>query len=77
MLCFLEFSEFLDDMQMKACNQYSHLDYKELPTLFLEFHGTTKNVEDQAQLVGKCQILHKPCRCVLMLRNCFKNVIAN
>ena len=45
-------SELLDDIQMKACNQYSHLDYKELPTLFLEFHGSQKTTEDEALLVG-------------------------
>ena len=46
-------SEFLDEVQVRACNQYSQLSLQEVPTLFLEFHGSEKSVEDQAQLVGK------------------------
>ncbi len=48
--CFL--SELLDEMQIRACNKYSKLDYKEMPTLFFEFHGTQENVEDHARRVG-------------------------
>jgi hypothetical protein len=44
--------EFLDEVTMKACNQYSKLSYPEQPTLFLEFHGTDKSVKEQADIVG-------------------------
>jgi D-lactate dehydrogenase (cytochrome) len=36
---------------MKAINAYSKTDYKEQPTLFLEFHGTGRSVVEQAELV--------------------------
>jgi D-lactate dehydrogenase (cytochrome) len=42
--------EFLDEHQVRACNQYSHLDLPEMPTLFLEFHGTELAVKEQAGL---------------------------
>lgn len=42
--------EFLDEHQVRACNQYSHLNLPELPTLFLEFHGTELAVKEQAEL---------------------------
>lgn len=42
--------EFLDEHQMRACNLYSHLHLPELPTLFLEMHGSTAAVQEQAQL---------------------------
>ena len=44
--------EFLDDVQMKACNAYSRLSYEETNTLFLEFHGSESAVEEQAELAG-------------------------
>ncbi|MCF1503421.1 FAD-binding protein [Afifella sp. H1R] len=44
--------ELLDTLQMRACNAYSKLDYPEAPTLFLEFHGTTAGVKEQAELFG-------------------------
>ena len=31
-------------VQMRACNQYSGLDYPETPHLFLEFHGSEADV---------------------------------
>jgi len=43
--------ELLDEVQIKACNQYSHLDYPETPHLFLEFHGSEKEVESQIETV--------------------------
>ncbi|MES3021493.1 MAG: FAD-linked oxidase C-terminal domain-containing protein [Pseudomonadota bacterium] len=42
--------EFLDEHQVRACNLYSHLALPELPTLFLEFHGTELAVKEQAEL---------------------------
>ncbi len=43
--------EILDDMQMKAVNAWSKLDYPELTTLFFEFHGSTSYVEEQVATV--------------------------
>ncbi|XP_041047604.1 probable D-lactate dehydrogenase, mitochondrial [Carcharodon carcharias] len=41
--------EFLDDVMIDACNKYNNLSYMVSPTLFLEFHGTEKSVEEQIQ----------------------------
>lgn len=43
--------EILDDVQMKAVNAWSKLDYPELTTLFFEFHGSSASVEEQVQTV--------------------------
>jgi D-lactate dehydrogenase (cytochrome) len=43
--------ELFDELQIKACNDYSGLDYAEQPTLFLEFHGTEASVREQAEMV--------------------------
>jgi len=43
--------ELLDEVQMDAVNRYSDLDYPLQPTLFLEFHGTTEGVREQAETV--------------------------
>ena len=43
--------ELLDEVQMDAINRYSKLDYPVQPTLFFEFHGTTRGVEEQAETV--------------------------
>jgi D-lactate dehydrogenase (cytochrome) len=43
--------EILDDMQMKACNAWSKLDYPELTTLFFEFHGSPSYVAEQVETV--------------------------
>lgn len=42
--------ELLDAVQIKACNAYSQLTLKEMPTLFVEFHGTENGVKEQAEL---------------------------
>ena len=34
---------------MKACNLYSSLSYEEVPTLFIEFHGSETEVEAQIE----------------------------
>jgi D-lactate dehydrogenase (cytochrome) len=43
--------ELLDEVQMDACNRYSKLNYAVQPTLFFEFHGTTRGAEEQAAQV--------------------------
>ena len=43
--------EALCALTMKALNAHSKTNYHEQPTLFLEFHGTTASVEEQARLV--------------------------
>ena len=43
--------EILDDVQMKAVNRWSKLDYPELTTLFFEFHGTPGSVAEQVGVV--------------------------
>ncbi|MBZ8135218.1 FAD-binding oxidoreductase [Afifella sp. IM 167] len=45
--------ELLDTLQMKACNAYSKLDYPEMPTLFVEFHGTEAGAAEQAERFGE------------------------
>ena len=41
--------EFLDEVQIRACNAYSHLSLPETPTLFLEFHGTPSSAREEVQ----------------------------
>ncbi len=43
--------ELLNDVQMKAINDYSKLDYPLKQTLFLEFHGTEAGVKEQVEQV--------------------------
>ena len=45
--------EILDDMQMKAINRWSKLDYPELTTLFFEFHGSPAGVTEQVAMMGE------------------------
>ena len=43
--------ELLDDMQMRAVNRWSKLDYPERTTLFFEFHGSPRSVSEQVETV--------------------------
>ena len=43
--------EFLDSKTIRGCNQYSKTSLDEKPTLFLEFHGSDKNVQQQADVI--------------------------
>jgi len=44
--------ELLDDVQMDACIRYSKLTgYEAKPTLFFEFHGSDRGVDEQAHTV--------------------------
>jgi len=45
--------ELLDANQISAINRYSKTDYREQATLFLEFHGSTSGVAEQAGLFGE------------------------
>jgi D-lactate dehydrogenase (cytochrome) len=42
--------ELLDALQVRICNLYSKLTLPEVPTLFLEFHGTPAGTEEQVQI---------------------------
>jgi D-lactate dehydrogenase (cytochrome) len=45
--------ELLDALQIKAVNGYSKLSLPEMPTLFVEFHGTDAGVAEQSQRFGE------------------------
>ena len=45
--------ELLDALQVKACNAYSRLELAEVPTLFLEFHGSPASVAEQSEAFGE------------------------
>jgi len=44
--------ELLDALQIKASNAYSRLTLPEVPTLFVEFHGTDASVAEQSERFG-------------------------
>src|SRR5471030_1802874 len=44
--------ELLDALQIKAVNAYSKLSLPEVPTLFVEFHGSDTSVAEQSQSFG-------------------------
>jgi D-lactate dehydrogenase (cytochrome) len=41
--------ELADEVQIRACNAYSHLTLAEQPTLFLEFHGSAAAASEQVE----------------------------
>jgi len=45
--------ELMDDVAIDMCNKYSNTDYAVAPSLFLEFHGSDKSVDDQIEKTGK------------------------
>ena len=45
--------ELVDALQIRACNAYSKLDLPEVPTLFVEFHGTDAGVAEQSERFGE------------------------
>lgn len=44
--------ELLDGVSIAAMNAYSNYSMAEVPTLFVEFHGTEQGVTEQAETVG-------------------------
>jgi D-lactate dehydrogenase (cytochrome) len=50
--------EFLDEHQVRACNLHSKLGLPEMPTLFLEFHGSESAVREQAELAQEVAASH-------------------
>jgi D-lactate dehydrogenase (cytochrome) len=50
--------EFLDEVQVAACNRYSKLDLPETPLLLVEFHGSDASVAEQATRFGEIAASH-------------------
>jgi len=50
--------EFLDEHQVRAINTHSHLGLVELPTLFLEFHGSQTAVTEQSEMAQQVAASH-------------------
>jgi D-lactate dehydrogenase (cytochrome) len=42
--------ELIDALQIRATNKYANLSLAEVPTLFLEFHGTTASTREQVSI---------------------------
>jgi len=52
--------EFMDEVQVEACNRYSKADYPVAPVLLLEFHGDSqRHVAEQAETVQKLAADHQ------------------
>jgi D-lactate dehydrogenase (cytochrome) len=45
--------EFLDEAQVSVCNAHSKLSMPEMPTLFVEFHGSPASVAEQSERFGE------------------------
>jgi len=45
--------ELLDPLMIAATNSYSKLDLAEVPTLFVEFHGSAASVREQSERFGE------------------------
>ncbi len=50
--------ELMDESSIRAVNAYSKVDYPVKPTVFFEFHGAPKSVEEQAQMTGDIAAEH-------------------
>lgn len=50
--------EFLDEVQVAACNAYSKLDLPETPLLLVEFHGSEASVSEQSERFGEIVAEH-------------------
>ncbi len=50
--------EFLDEVQVAACNAYSKLSLPETPLLLIEFHGSDASVAEQATRFGEIAAAH-------------------
>lgn len=44
--------ELIDEISIRAINQYSKLEYPEKPHLFMEFHGSKSSVASQAESIA-------------------------
>ena len=51
MLC--DLIEFLDELSIQCSNKYFKLEMDELPTLFLELHGSKVGVKERVELVSE------------------------
>ena len=50
--------EFLDEVQVEACNRYSKLSLPLTPLLLVEFHGSEASVAEQAERFGAIAAAH-------------------
>jgi len=50
--------EFLDEHQIRASNSHSKLGLVELPTLFLEFHGSQTGIREQSEIAQQVAAAH-------------------
>lgn len=45
--------ELLDALMIRASNLFSHMGFPEVPTLFVEFHGSESSVREQSEMFGE------------------------